>query len=439
VTARVAVTPRPALAEAPTAADRDALRKAAGDAAVEEHAPVAVDEVGLACTVTPPDGDALARTLACLAERGLPAVVRGGGSRLGLGNPPRVPRLLLSTRALTGVLELDPAEGVLCARAGTPLAVLRDALADTAWELPLDPPGAGTSLGGVLAAGASGPRVTGNGRPRDLVLGLAAVLGDGLPTRCGGRVVKNVTGYDLMKLHVGALGSLGVIESAWLRLRPRPRAEHLLSAALEGPDPAAQALAAARRSSVRAAALIAPSLAAAVEPSRAGSSTWLLLVELAGEPAGVAEDARALADRHGAGDASPGALARVRALQGETFGPAGLHFRLAVLSARLAEAIEPLARAGATLLAYPAAGVLHARFDLDREVDAAGLDAAWRAAREAGRAGGGHAVLEAAPAWAKDGRDVFDPPPELAGLARALKQRFDPAGVLNPGRFAGRL
>jgi len=423
--------------------DQEALRKAAGDDALAEHAPVEVDGAPFAWTLRPPDAGALSRALAALAERGLPVVVRGGGSSLGLGNPPRGARLLLETGALDGIVELDPAEGVLCARAGTALAALRAVLEDGAWELPFDPPGARATLGGVLAAAAVGPRHAGYGRPRDVVLGLETVLGDGLRARSGGRVVKNVTGYDLTRLQVGALGALGVIASAWLRLRPRPARVEVLSAALGAANPSAsrceQALAAARLPSVRAAALIDASLAAALEPSRAAGDGWLLVVELGGDEAAVAGDARRLAADRGAAAASPGAVARLRALQGETFGPVGLRFRLAVLPSRLAAVSEQLERAGAAQLAFPGSGLVFARFALELEVDAAGVDRAWRAVREAARAGEGVAVLEAAPAWAKSARDVFGDPPDAAPLLRALKQRFDPAGVLNPGRGPGRL
>lgn len=422
------------------AADQEALRRAAGEGALAAHAPVLVDGAPLAWTLRPPDVAALARALGVLAERGLPAVLRGGGSRLGLGNPPRGARLLLATDGLAGVLELDAAEGVLCARAGTPLAALREAVEGTAWELPFDPPGAGSTLGGALASAAIGPRHPGYGRPRDVVLGIEAVLGDGVRARAGGRVVKNVTGYDLTRLQVGALGSLGVLAGAWLRLRPRPAASAVLSAPL-GPGAAALAegLDAARLPAVRAAALADASLAPALEPSRGVADGWLLLVELAGDEAAVAADARRLAARCGVQPASPGAIARLRALQGETFGPVGLRFRLAVLPDRLAPVSDRLTRAGAALLAYPGSGLVYARFALDLELDAAGLDAAWLAAREAARAGDGVAVLEAAPPWAKSARDVFGDPPEAAPLLRALKQRFDPAGVLNPGRGPGGL
>lgn len=414
-----------------SADEQRVLREAVGDAALREHAPVDVDGTVLTWTLEPPGADAMALAVRTLAAHALPAVVRGGGSRLGLGNPPIGARLLLSTRGLDGLQEFDAAEGVLCAGAGTPLRTLRDALEASVWELPFDPPGARTTLGGVLATAAVGPRHAGFGRPRDLVLGLDVVLGDGLRARCGGRVVKNVTGYDLMKLHVGGLGAFGVLVSAWLRLRPRPACVRVLSAALgSGPERWTRALAAARLPSARAAALVDPSLAVALEPSRPASAGWLLLVELAGDDALVARDERLL----DAGDASPGAIGRLRALQGETFGPVGLRFRLAVLPDRLEDVSHRLECAGAALLVFPASGLLYARFSLELDGDAAGVDHAWLAARDAARAGGGFAVLEAAPVWAKSTRDVFGDTTDGAPLVRALQHRFDPARILNPHR-----
>ena len=95
--------------------------------------------------------------------------------------------------------------------------------------------------------------------------------------------------------------------------------------------------------------------------------------------------------------------------------------------------------AGAALLSYPGAGCLFAGFPFRESADSNLVDAAWRAVREAARAGGGSALLESAPGWAKSSGDVFGDPCEATPLFRALKQRFDPGGVLNPGRFAGRL
>ena len=249
------------------------LHAALGAAAIEAGGDAGLEGVAPCATLHPGDAPALARAVGALAASGLAALVRGGGTHMQLGNPPRRADVVLSTRRLAGVLAFDPGEGVCRVAAGTPLEALRAEVNAGGWELPLDPPGQGSTVGGALAAAAIGPRALGFGLPRDLVLGLDVVLADGTPTRCGGRVVKNVTGYDLAKLYTGSLGTLGVIAAAWLRLRPRPERVLVMEAPLAGVDAAlGQGLAAARLASARAAALeLAPGGAAR------------LVVELAGD------------------------------------------------------------------------------------------------------------------------------------------------------------
>jgi len=423
-----------------TADDFEALRIALGDDAALTRTPIEIGGAKLDVTLTPGDEGALTRSIAALAARGIGAIVRGGGTRSESGNTAHRARVVLSTQRLARVVEVDAEEGVARALAGTPLRDLREAVDAAGWALPFDPPGAHTTLGGTLAAAAIGPRHLGFGRPRDLVLGMEVVLGDGVRARCGGRVVKNVTGYDLMKLQVGAHGSFGVISAAWLRLRPRPECERVLSAALdETGDAMVRAVAAARLPTARVCALVDPNFSFVVESIRTPRSGWLLIVEVAGDEAAVARDAARLSADFGAGDAMPGVIDRVRSLQGANFEPAGLRFRLSVLPSRLDRVLGELASAGAALLLYPGSGLVFARIALDSIADGIGVERAWLAMRSAARAGSGTAVLEAAPERAKVGRDVHGDPTDEWRLARALKARFDPAGILNPGRFVGGL
>jgi glycolate oxidase FAD binding subunit len=407
-----------------------ALRDALGAQCLAEAEDVRVDGESLAPTLAPKDPEALALALRTLARLELACVIRGGGSRMDLGNPPRGASLVLSTAALAGVDEFDASEGVCHAFAGTRLAEIEARVAPAGWQLPLDPPGAASTLGGTLAAAALGPRAQGFGRPRDCVLGLDVALADGARTRCGGRVVKNVTGYDLNKLYTGSLGTLGVIEGAWLRLRPQPARVSCWDARELAPGAAcAGALAAARRSSTRAALLH-------VEPPGAGAR---VLIELAGDEASVERDAQWCRSELAAQPAPASALAELRELQGSTPQARGLRFRLALQPSRCPSALAALLAAGAEVLCHPGLGLVIARFALPPGEAPEALAAAWRCVDGAAAQTQAAVVLEAAPAWAKRGRDVFG---ELGGalaIARRLKQQFDPAGRLNPGRFAGRL
>ncbi len=400
------------------------LRAALGAAAFEPGGDTGLEGVAAAATLHPGDAEALARAVGALGACGLAALVRGGGTHMELGNPPQRTDVVLSTRRIAGVLAFDPSEGVCQVAAGTPLASLRAEVNAGGWELPLDPPGRGSSVGGALAAAAIGPRALGFGLPRDLVLGLDVVLADGTPTRCGGRVVKNVTGYDLAKLYTGSLGTLGVIAAAWLRLRPRPARVQVMEATLAGADAAlGLGLAASRLASAR---------AAAVALGSDGSAQ--LVAELAGDEPVVESDCAWLAAEAGAREAPSAALDRVRLHQAEGLGPGALHFRVSLRPSLAAGVAALLGAAGACLLFYPGLGLAWASF---RGGTDAALGPAFDAVGAAARAAGGSWVLERAPRTARAGRDAFGDQPQLVSLTRALKARFDPEGLLNPGRQLG--
>jgi glycolate dehydrogenase FAD-binding subunit len=410
-------------AEEPLARLADAL----GDTALEWHDPVWVDGVAVRATLVPADGAALATTLAALGRHGLAGLPRGGGTQMGIGNAPQRADAFVSTHGLRGVDRFEPAEGVCHAGAGTPLALLHERVCSEGWELPLDVYGDAATLGGALATAAVGPRAQGFGLPRDVVLGLEVALATGERTHCGGRVVKNVSGYDLAKLYTGSFGTLGVIEGAWLRLRPLPECSRVFevpAAPLE--QACARGVAASRRASVRACALLSH-----------GAALLRGVIEIAGDGPSVERDARWLAGELGAEPGDGEALARVQHRQRAACSEQPLRFRLGVLPTRLESVVRGLASAGAALLAYPGLHLVYASFAADALGDPAAVERAFAAARSAARAGGGALLCEAAPAEAKRGRDVHACNAALKPLMAALKGRFDPAGVLSPGRFAG--
>jgi glycolate oxidase FAD binding subunit len=405
----------------------------------------AIEATKHARTLAPADAEALADAVRSLGAEGLAAVVRGAGTELPQGNLPRRVDVLLSTTALRGVDVLDADEGVTHVAAGTPVATLREAARREGLDVPLDPPSPASTVGGTLAAAALGPRTLGFGRVRDQVLGLEVVLGSGERTRCGGRVVKNVTGYDLAKLYVGSLGSLCVITHAWLRLRPLPEEVRTLAAVLPAGAPSfAAALAAARLSGVRAAALVDGALAGELGSAlpQAPRDGFVLALELASDATVVSQTAELLASRHGATPLAADAFEAVAALEGaadEARFASALRVRVTARVARLAAVHAALHAAGAALVVHPGLGLLCARFPLEAgsALPSSRVDAVLSAAREAARAGEGSAVLAAAPAFVRDGRDVFGEPPVSLALMRRLKAQFDPKGVLNPGCFVG--
>ncbi len=164
------------------------------------------------------------RIRAASASRSALAIT-GGGTKGFYGNPSEGE--LLDTRACAGIVDYEPTELVLVARAGTPLAEIEARLAEAGQMLAFEPPhfGPGATIGGVVAAGLSGPRRPWGGAVRDLVLGITLVDGNGTLLRFGGRVMKNVAGFDATRLMVGALGTLGVITEVAVKCLPAPRCD----------------------------------------------------------------------------------------------------------------------------------------------------------------------------------------------------------------------
>jgi glycolate oxidase FAD binding subunit len=403
----------------------------------------------LTACVEPADGRALAAAVSALAANSLAALITGGCSRLEIGNQTSGVTVQLSTAALCGIEEFDAADGVIRVAAGTPLTDLQTVAKEAGWELGVDPPGPHSTVGGMLASAAEGPRRTAYGRPRQLVLGLDTVLGGGERTRCGGRVVKNVTGYDLAKLHVGGFGTLGVIEAAWLRLRPRPKQTLVWVASLPS-DAAAHdlALEVARRPSTRVAALLSSEAVGhcGALSGLGGPSEWVLLCELAGDTSVCNEDARWLEERCGATASEASAIEQLRALQGRT-PQGGLRACLHLVPSMIEHCCAILHEAGASLLVYPVPGVVYAWFaDGGSGADAAAenpsdptpaLALALAAIERARAAADASCVLEAIPEALRSDRDVFGEAGTALPVMRALKARFDPAGLFNRARFVG--
>src|SRR5580700_10170985 len=178
--------------------------------------------------VSPADESEVASVLSAATARSLAVIARGGSTKLEWGSPPERCDIVLSTSRITGIVDHEPADLVCVVRAGTPLGFVQDTLASAPGfrqRLMLDPPhGEAATIGGVVATAASGPLRTRFGTARDLVIGASFVLSDGTVGRSGGKVVKNVAGFDVAKLLVGSLGTLAVITEVAFRLHPLPEA-----------------------------------------------------------------------------------------------------------------------------------------------------------------------------------------------------------------------
>ncbi|ETX27764.1 FAD-binding protein [Roseivivax isoporae] len=349
-----------------------------------------------------------------------PIRVRGGGTR---GPGETAPGEVLETGGLSGIVLHEPGALTLVARAGTPLAGIEAALAAEGQRLAFEPPDLrgllGTAgeptIGGAVATNASGPRRIQAGACRDFLLGVRFVDGTGAVVRNGGRVMKNVTGYDLVKLMAGSRGTLGVLTEVALKVLPVPETEATL--VLHGlPDAAAVAA-------------LATGLSAPYEVTGAahlpGAGRTLLRIEgFAASVAYRADRLRALFPETAQEvEADPGAS---RALWAGVRDVAAFHGRAGDvwrLSVKPSDAPALAARLGAEALVYDWGGGLV--WALLPE----GTDARARLGAFAG-----HATLVRGSAATRAALPAFHPEPApVAALSRGLRQRFDPRGVLNPG------
>ncbi len=396
---------------------------------------LAVDGVRVGRVSDPADEDELAAVLAEASRANEAVIFCGGGTRLGLGQPPERADLLVRLVRLSGVIEHHVRDLTVEAWAGTTVAELDRGLARHGQFLPLDPPLPNrATLGGVIAAGEPGFRSVPGARPRDLLLGMRAVLGDGSRIRSGGRVVKNVTGYELTKLFTGSLGTLGAITRVTLRLRARPEASETVMAALPAADSAEQFA-----DRVLAAAAAAPYAAAtAVVPPGSGlpglpddggfrfaarfeglveeaAAPLAAITEAVGEAPQVLGDAGEAALWEGVRDFAPKVPEAAGALGLVVRGP----------KKPLLRAAWRLAEFGPSL-AFPNQPRVLASLPADR----------FQAALAAVEAGVSLAVETAPPGW-KSANPVFHPPPPPAirALSRRIEAALDPADILAPGRL----
>jgi glycolate oxidase FAD binding subunit len=412
----------------------------------------AIDGVTPRWLVRPGAVEQVARVLALASAEALAVAPRGAGSSLGLGHPPRRLDLVLDLSRLDDVLDYVPEDMVASVQTGISLDALAGRLGQHGQRLPLDPaPGGMRSVGGVLATAASGPLRVRYGTGRDLLLGVRFVQADGVVTWGGARVVKSVTGYDVPKLLVGSLGTLGVIVEATLRLYPIASAWGAWLWRFDAAPAAAAFIAAVLDSAIQPerVVLLDGAGAAVAAGDEAGTGEAAVAISVASTAEAVAaqrEALGALATRHDGRAAEIGAGAWARLAAAMT-GPVTL--RLAGEPARLGHWMVTLAHmardGGVDLMSMGEAGGGVIRAAL-RARDGAGVPAAnWLAGAVAGlRAslapGGGSLVVERAPRAVKDALDVWGPvASEALALMRRLKSEFDPAGILNPGRFVGGL
>jgi len=397
----------------------------------------------------PSDAAEAAEVVAWAAAEGQPLEIVAGGSKRGLGRPPRADHQLDLSR-LAGIVDYDPAELILTARAATPMAEIEAELKAKRQMLAFEPPdwrglmgGDGEpTLGGVLACNLAGPRRVRAGAARDYFLGFSAINGWGEVWKAGGKVVKNVTGYDMCKLQAGAYGTLSVLTEVTLKVMPRPETACTILLQSMADEIAIPELLRALNTpyEVSAAAhLPAPAARRSAVEGVAQGLGAITALRLEGPAPSVAFRAKAIESLLGHGlrlDAAEterlwAEIGRVRPLL-----PSGARrlWRLCPTPTSAPVVSNALRAQFASAEAfYDWGGGL---IWLSLEADEAGPDGGASRVRAAMREAGGHSTLVVAPDDVRARAAVFEPlEGALAALMKRVKNGFDPRGVLNPGRM----
>lgn len=414
----------------------------------------AVDGLLPRLVVIPTNTREVEQAIALINQHGLTALTRGGGSSMHLGAIPQTFDVLLETRKLFHLLEHEAPDLTCQTEAGITLANLQAQLANKGQWLPLDPPDAAqASIGGILATNASGPKRLRYGTARDLVIGLQVVQANGKLTRSGGRVVKNVAGYDLNKLYIGSLGTLGIIVEANFKLQPLPAHERTLLLTFSNSYDIVQAVITIQSS------LLTPSAMELIDSGAANDMSDFFGLNLPGNGYTLAlnfegelttlerqiDEARLIARTHGAllGDDLEGEE------QEKFWGAIRGHLRglvtckVAILVSQMAIYLQKLGEIcqryelEAAVIAHAGNGILYIEL---RPGDATPrlIEAINELRRQAQKARGS-LVVERCPVELKHRIDIWGQPGSNFRLMQRLKDEFDPKGTFVKGRFVGGL
>jgi len=375
----------------------------------------------------------------------------GSGTKLSLGAPPQRVDLLLKLELMNRVVDHDYQNMTVTVEAGARLAAVQAVLRERSQFLPLDPPFAGrATIGGILATNSSGPRRLLYGSPRDFVLGIRAALPNGTIIKAGGKTVKNVAGFDLCKLHIGSLGTLGVMVEATFRVLPLPETRStqlLLFRDLEAPCAFVGKLLGTFLSP-SAVELLNPEAVARCRPftGSAKKGLWGLAVAAEGFAEAVARQGRDIAAMADAAEAAIPIQGKEQdafwRLVTDYLSEEGAGKPLHVVRGRISVPLSQVAGAVAEvhrmfeesgvpgyIVAHAASGIVHFTCP-DTKFPAEKILALRKRANEFG----GWLTLEAAPHAVKRRVPVWDAPAGGLEIMKRIRASFDPKRTLNPGR-----
>lgn len=393
---------------------------------------------------------------------GLTVIPRGGGTTMPMGNPPTSADIVLSTNRMNRLLAHDVDDLTATVEAGITIDAFNTALAEQGQGSLVDAPRAeSATVGGVLASNVSGPRRLGFGSPRDRLIGVRVVDAAGVLIRAGGKVVKNVAGYDLGKLFIGSLGTLGIIVEATFKLSPLPKQRATVVGGFKTLEDALKAASELRSGWTRPLAMdILNAAAYAPVASQAGAPAmpdrnYFLAIDLGGGPSALERQIADLTRVIRTGNGKPDLLRESRQHDGfwraivnlgrTEHSSASMVNRCSVLFSQLPHLVhghEALAE-GSNLKvgidAHLAAGVIRSFWwsELEGPIDPPMLASTVQTLRTAASHASGTFVIEACPSSLKGLIDVWGPVGPDFAIMRRLKEQFDPRRTLSPGRFIG--
>ena len=414
-----------------------------------------VDGIAPLDVVAPSDETELCRVVASANADGVGVIPWGGGTRIRLGNAPVRPCVVVDMSRLNRVVAHNSADLTASFQAGATVGLVSEVLAQQGQLLPIDPPlPTRATVGGTLATAVSGPLKWHFGHPRDTVIGMKIVQPDGNITKSGGQVVKNVSGYDMSRLHIGGLGSLGIILEASFKLTPIPMYERTVLAAFDDVDTAVEASIQVFNSHVMPLAMTAfgPAVSTRINLDDSGPG-YRIAIRLGGRPRTLARQvdeitaicrqagASALRDNEGptqslwrplsdfgwAPETTPLLNMRITAL------PSHTGAILKTIDKLRDSSLEPAA------ISQPGFGVVEASwFGADDTAPGSLIDIIARVRQHVSRIGG-TSVVQQCPPDIKQGMDVWGEEPPGIEVMRRMKRQYDPNGIMNPGRFVGRI
>jgi len=406
-----------------------------------------VDGLVPAAVVHPTSVEEMSRVVAMAQRERLGVIPWGGGTGQRLGAPPRAVDVVVTTNRLARVLEANPEDLTITVEAGITLAKLQQTLAIHGQFLPMDPPQPEqATVGGILACNASGPLRLAYGTARDLVLGMAVVYPTGAYARSGGKVVKNVAGYDMAKLHIGALGTLGIIVEVTFKVLPLPKTQETVVIVYDHAQDALRAVADLRMGAIAPLAIeyITPHLwqelaAKANLDVPKGHAVLALFGGPEAVVAGQLTRLRRIVAPHAATQAGPQApelWCAIRNWPGSAATGDAVLCRIGILPTMLPRVVAALNEQDTTWtgLAHAATAVLYVVFSPYQPDAIAHTVSDLRALVDRL---GGSIVIEACPPAFKGQVDVWGHPDATMTIMQKLKDAFDPAHVLNPGRYLG--